>query len=128
VVPGIPLPYGLTVTPITYSPPVSDPSQLTFVDAAINDRYVKSCKLQAEPARQLPNIQKVRILLLTSAAGYNTLWDPCTHAYLQQAGVAHTWLRLPDIGIQGNAHFDFIERNSDQVAGVVLGWLRLARL
>jgi hypothetical protein len=50
------------------------------------------------------------------------------HVYLEQAGVSHTWLRLPDIGIPGNAHFDFIERNSDQVAGVVFSWLKLAGL
>jgi hypothetical protein len=34
-------------------------------------------------------------------------------------------VRLPDIGIHGNAHFMFIEENSDQVAGVVLGWLKM---
>jgi hypothetical protein len=104
---------------------VSDPSQLQFVQTPINDRYVQSCWLQVEPARKLPNIAKVPILLLTSEAGYNTMWDPCTHAYLEQAGVAHTWVRLPDIGIHGNAHFMFIEENSDQVAGVVLGWLKM---
>jgi len=124
--PGIPFPYGITVNPITYSPPISDPSQLQFVQAPINDRYVQSCLLQVEPARKLPNLAKVPILMLTSEAGYNTMWDPCTHAYLEQAGVTHTWIRLPDIGIRGNAHFDFIEANSDQVAGVVLGWLNLA--
>jgi pimeloyl-ACP methyl ester carboxylesterase len=126
--PGIPLPYGLTVNPITYSPPVSDPSELQFAEAPINDRYVQSCLLQVEPARKLPNLQKVPILMLTSEAGYNTMWDPCTHAYLDQAGVTHTWLRLPDIGIHGNAHFDFIEANSDQVAGVVASWLKQAGL
>ena len=126
--PGIPLPYGLTVNPITYSPPVSDPSQLQFAQAAINDRYVQSCLLQVEPARKLPNLQKVPILMLSSEAGYNTMWDPCTNAYLDQAGVTHTWIGLPDIGIPGNAHFDFIERNSDQVAGVVLGWLKMRGL
>jgi pimeloyl-ACP methyl ester carboxylesterase len=123
--PGVLIPYGLTVNPLTYSPPVSDPSQLQFVQTPINDRYVQSCWLQVEPARTLPNLQKVPILLLTSEAGYNTMWDPCTHAYLNQAGVAHTWVRLPDIGIHGNAHFMFIEANSDQVAGVVLSWLKM---
>jgi pimeloyl-ACP methyl ester carboxylesterase len=128
IVPGLPLPYGLTVNPITYSPPVSDPSQLQFVQTPITDRYVQSCLLQVPPARTLPNLQKVPTLMLSSEAGYNTEWDPCTNAYLDQAGVAHSWVRLPDIGIHGNAHFDFIEANSDQVAGVVSGWLKLAGL
>jgi hypothetical protein len=79
--------------------------------------------LQATPARQLPNLQKVPILLLSTEAGYNTLWDPCTSRYLNQAGVEHTWIRLEQIGIHGNGHFDFIEDNSDQVAGVVREWI-----
>jgi len=63
------------------------------------------------------------VLLLTAPSGYNTEWDPGTHAYLEQAGVKHTWLKLEDIGIHGNGHFMFIEKNSDQIAGVVLKWI-----
>jgi hypothetical protein len=59
-------------------------------------------------------------VLLTSAAGYNTVWDPCTAKYLIQAGVPLTWVKLPERGIQGNGHFMFIERNSDRVAQLVL--------
>ena len=116
--------WGLSNTPITYRPAVSNPSQLSFVQMPVTDPYVTSCWLQTEPARQLPNLQKMPILLLTSESGYNTLWDPCTSAYLNQAAVKHTWLRLPGMGIHGNGHFMFIEKNSDQVAGVVLGWIR----
>jgi len=122
--PGTPVPWGITFHKITYKPAVSDPSQLSFVRRSIDDKYVKSCLLQAEPARQLPNLARVKILMLSSEAGYNTMWDPCTTRYLRQAGVSLTWTRLEDIGIHGNSHFDFIERNSDQVAGVVLRWLR----
>ncbi|ACK50265.1 conserved hypothetical protein [Methylocella silvestris BL2] len=119
------LPWGLTLNPLHYRPAVSDPSQLKFVDTPIQgDPYVKSCLLQKEPARQLPRIAQVRILYLSSEAGYNTLWDPCTTRYLTQAGVKFTWTRLQDIGIRGNSHFMFIEKNSDQVAGVVLDWLQ----
>ncbi|SRR6266540_1785862 len=114
--------WGLTRTPITYSPPVSDPSQLSFVPLP-KDPGVATCWVQAEPVRQLPNLQTVPILLLSSPSGYNTAWDPCTSKFLTQAGVQHTWLRLQDVGIQGNGHFMFIERNSDEVAGVVLGWI-----
>jgi len=37
--------------------------------------------------------------------------------------VEHTWLRLEDISIHGNGYFYFIEKNSDEVAGVVLDWI-----
>jgi pimeloyl-ACP methyl ester carboxylesterase len=118
------VPWGLSYDPLAYSPHVSDPSQLQFVEVPVtDDPYVKSCWLQAEPARELPHLQQVPILLLTSEAGYNTLWDPCTHRYLEQAGVEHTWIRLPEIGIHGNGHFYFIEENSNEVAGVVRKWL-----
>jgi pimeloyl-ACP methyl ester carboxylesterase len=118
------LPWGLTINPLHYVPTVTDPSQLKFVSTPITgDPYVTSCMLQKEPARQLPNIARVRILYLSSEAGYNTLWDPCTTRYLTQAGVRFNWTRLQNIGIRGNGHFMFIEQNSDQVAEVVLDWL-----
>jgi pimeloyl-ACP methyl ester carboxylesterase len=118
------VPWGLSYDPLAYSPPASSPSELQFVQVAVtDDPYVTSCSLQATPARQLPNLQKVPILLLSTEAGYNTLWDPCTSRYLNQAGVEHTWIRLEQIGIHGNGHFDFIEDNSDQVAGVVREWI-----
>jgi pimeloyl-ACP methyl ester carboxylesterase len=117
------IPWGLTFGPITYSPAVSDPSELNFVQVPIEDPYVESCWVQAEPARKLPHLQGIPTLLLTSESGYNTLWDPCTHEYLKQAGVEHTWIRLEEIGIRGNGHFYFIEENSDEVAGVIRKWL-----
>lgn len=122
--PSVKINYGITNNPITYKPAVTDPSQLRFEQRPINDRWVDSCWLQKEPARKLPNLRKMPIMLLSSPASYNTLWDPCLHAYLDQAGVRHTWLKLEDIGIHGNSHFMFIEENSDQVAGVVLKWLK----
>ena len=118
------VPWGLSYDPLAYSPKVSDPSELQFVEVPVtDDPYVKSCWLQAEPARELPNLQQVPILLLTSESGYNTLWDPCTHRYLEQAGVNHTWIRLPEVGILGNGHFFFIEENSNEVANVLRQWL-----
>lgn len=123
--PPIEVPWGLSFQRITYRPAASDPSELSFVQVPVSDDpYVTSCWLQQEPARELPRLQKVPILLLTSESGYNTLWDPCTSRYLTQAGVEHTWIRLDQIGIHGNGHFYFIERNSDRVAGVVLRWLK----
>jgi pimeloyl-ACP methyl ester carboxylesterase len=115
--------WGLTRLPITSSPAASSPAQLSFV-AQPQEPGVATCWVQTEPARQLTNVQRVPVLLLTSASGYNTAWDPCTSRFLTQAGVEHTWLKLPDIGIEGNGHFMFVEKNSDQVAGVVLDWIR----
>ena len=117
--------WGLTRNPITYSPAVSSPAQLSFVPLP-KDPGVATCWVQAAPVRELPNLQKVPTMLLSSPSGYNTAWDPCTVRFLRQAGVDanFTWLKLQDIGIQGNGHFMFIEKNSDQIAGVVLDWIQ----
>jgi pimeloyl-ACP methyl ester carboxylesterase len=117
--------WGLTRNPITYSPAISSPTQLSFIPLP-KDPGVATCWIQASPARQLPNLQNVPIMLLTTPSGYNTAWDPCTVKYLRQAGVDanFTWLKLQDIGIKGNGHFMFIEKNSDQIAGVVLDWIQ----
>ncbi len=116
--------WGLTSGPMTYSPAVTDPAQLGLVPKAVtDDPYVTECYAQTEPARKLVNLAKVPMMLLTSEAGYNTLWDPCTYRYLVQAGVRPDWVRLDKIGIRGNSHFMFIENNSDQIAGLVQKWI-----
>jgi pimeloyl-ACP methyl ester carboxylesterase len=120
--PSVVFTWGITRNPITYDPPVTDPSQLTFV-ALPKEPDVNTCWVQAAPARRLPNVAKVPIVFLSSPSGYNTAWDPCTTKYLTQAGVSYDWIKLQDIGIHGNGHFMFIEKNSDEVAEVVLHWI-----
>lgn len=117
--------WGLTAGPITYDPPVSDPSELGLVPKAVtDDPYVTECWAQTEPAHKLINLTKTPIMLLTSEAGYNTLWDPCTYRYFVQAGVNPDWIRLESYGIHGNSHFMYLEKNSDQVAALVHKWIK----
>ena len=80
--------------------------------------------LQAEPARKLPKLAKVPILILVAEASYHAAYDHCTAAYLTQAGVPNTFIRLEDIGIRGNGHMMMLEKNSDEIAGVIEGWLK----
>ena len=69
--------WGLTSGPMTYAPAVTDPAQLGLVPKAVtDDPYVTECYAQTEPAHKLINLAKVPMMLLTSEAGYNTLWDP----------------------------------------------------
>ena len=85
------LPYGITDVPLTYSPPVKDASELKIVqqDKADGPDLVR-CYAQQEPARQLPNLQKMPILVMTSEASYHAPYDHCTVNYLRQAGVKPT--------------------------------------
>ncbi len=118
------LKYGITSDPLIYSPPVSDPAELTPVEEAKADAPDKvRCWLQKEPARQLPNLQKMPILVLTSEASYHAPYDHCTVKYLRQAGVQPSVLRLADIGIHGNSHVMMLEKNNKEIAAVIGRWL-----
>ena len=47
-----------------------------------------------------------------------------TAAYLTQAGVRNDFVRLPNLGIRGNGHMMMLEKNSDEIAGVIERWLK----
>ena len=61
------------------------------------------CWMQKSPAKQLPNLQKMPILIMTAEASYHAPYDHCTVKFLEQAGVHPTFMRLGDRGIHGNA-------------------------
>jgi pimeloyl-ACP methyl ester carboxylesterase len=118
-------PYGLGVVPLAYDPPLKRGETLVFARQQKPDApgLVRGW-LQAEPARTLPNLAKVPILILMAEASYHAAYDHCTAAYLTQAGVPNTFLRLADIGIRGNGHMMMLEKNSDEIAGVIERWLK----
>src|SRR5580704_10049445 len=118
------LPYGITAVPLTYAPPIKDASELKMVqqDKAEAPDLVR-CYAQAEPARQLPNLQKMPILVLTSEASYHAPYDHCTVKYLRQAGINLTFIRLADLGIRGNSHVMMLEKNNKEIAAVIAKWL-----
>ena len=39
-----------------------------------------------------------------------------------------TVVHLPDLGIRGNSHFPFAEKNNGEVAGALEAWLKEKRL
>ena len=118
------LPFGITSVPITYAPAVKDASELKWVKEDKPDGPdLVTCWKQAEPARQLPNLQKMPVMVLTSEASYHAPYDHCTVKFLQQAGVKPTWIKLADLGIKGNSHVMMQEKNSKEIAAVIYQWL-----
>jgi len=115
--------YGITDVPITYDPPVKDPSELKIVqqDKADAPGLVRGY-LQATPARHLPNLRKMPILVVTAEASYHAPYDHCTVNYLRQAGVEPHWMKLADHGIRGNSHMLMAEKNSEEIADLIIGW------
>ena len=76
--------------------------------------------LQAEPARTLPHLAEVPIVVVTSEASVFADSDPRLVAYLRQAGCDALHLSLPAHGVHGNSHGIMFERNHEQVLDTVL--------
>ena len=120
--------FGLGEVPITYDPPVTATSKLEFVRQEQADKpELARCWLQKEPARKLSNVAKVPTLIVMSEASYHAAYDHCTAAYLTQAGVKNTFVRLADRGIKGNGHMMMLEKNNMAIAGVMAEWLDSVR-
>lgn len=84
-----------------------------------------TCFEQARPARQLVNLARIPITVITSESSYHGLYDNCTVRFLQQAGVSVKHVSLPDVGIFGNGHMMFMEKNNLEIAEKVVNrWIK----
>ncbi|KAF5587821.1 fusarubin cluster-esterase [Fusarium pseudocircinatum] len=123
-----PRPWGLWDVPITYNPPVKDPKKdLVQKVHPQKDSLSTECILQAdEPSpRKLANLVDIPILIVTGEASYHMPYEHCTAAYYRQAGCLKTeHIELGTIGIHGNGHMLFMEKNSDEIHAVVEKWTR----
>jgi len=118
------LTYGITAMPLTYSPPAASASELSFAQEENADGPgLVRCWMQAAPARQLPNLQKMPVLVLSAEASYHAPYDHCTVKYLRQAGIRPTWIKLADLAIHGNSHVMMLEKNNQEIAAVIAKWL-----
>jgi pimeloyl-ACP methyl ester carboxylesterase len=121
---GVELPYGLTPLPITYSPAIKDPSELTWEKEDKPDAPdLVTCHRLAGPARTLPNLQRMPIALITAEASYHAAYDHCIVKFMNQVGLKPTWIKLADLGIKGNSHNMMQEKNSDAIAAAIHQWL-----
>ncbi|EFQ98525.1 hypothetical protein MGYG_01552 [Nannizzia gypsea CBS 118893] len=116
--------WGLTNAPLTYSPAVVDPNT-EIVKQTIDDQPESRCIIQADspPPRQLPNLKRIRTLVLTAEASFHRPTDWCVVRYMEQAGVPVDHVQLGDVGIRGNGHMLFLESNSDEIAAFLRRWM-----
>jgi hypothetical protein len=56
------------------------------------------------------------ILIETWEGSYHAMYDHCTVKLLQQAGLDVEHLELGKVGIHGNSHMQFMEKNGDEIA------------
>jgi pimeloyl-ACP methyl ester carboxylesterase len=116
--------WGLGEMPISYDPPLKEGEELAVVrqDKPDGPDLVR-CWQQAEPARRLPRLAGIPMLIVVSEASYHASYDHCTANWLTQAGVRNTMIRLGDVGVHGNGHMMMLEKNSDDIAAVMRDWL-----
>jgi pimeloyl-ACP methyl ester carboxylesterase len=116
-------PWGITRLPLTYSPPVSAPGEMRPAREARAERPdLVRCWAPSGEARQLVNLQRVPVVIVTAEASYHAPYDHCTSRYLRHAGVTHGFVRLPDVGIAGNGHMMMLERNNLAIAAWLERW------
>ena len=116
--------YGLTRIALKYLPAITEDSPLQFIqEDAPQQRDLSRCWHQAEPARQLVDVGGRPIMILEGEASFYAGYNHCNVQYLQQAGVDVDFIKLANLGITGNGHMMMLEKNSDEVARVVVDWL-----
>jgi pimeloyl-ACP methyl ester carboxylesterase len=116
--------WGVTDIPMTYDPPITDPSQLQIEQQATPDKPgLARCWEQKEPVHSLVNLRGIPVMLVTSESSYHAVYDHCTARYLTKAGVNADFVRLEARGINGNAHMMMLEKNNLAIAGLITSWL-----
>lgn len=63
------------------------------------------------------------ILSLSAKGTYHRVFDVCIPKWLNQAGAKDDFVRLEDVGIKGNMHEMFLDRNSQDVIKFIDGWV-----
>jgi pimeloyl-ACP methyl ester carboxylesterase len=116
-------PWGVTRGRIAFEPPAENPGDLKLARQEQTDGpELVRCVLQAEPARQMPNLRGIPTLIVTSEASYHAPYDHCTAKFLAQAGVKNSFVRLADHGIRGNGHMMMLEKNNLEIAAFLRRW------
>ncbi len=117
--------WGVTRGAIQFQPAAATAKDLNLVQQRNPDApNLVRCWLQPEPARQLPNLRGVPILIVVSEASYHAPYDHCTAKFLSQAGVSNHFVRLESLGIRGNGHMMMLEKNNLEIAAFLVKWSR----
>jgi len=118
-----PLPFGVTHAPLTYDPPLGEGETLASQDMPSPGDGLVAYKVQADPARRLPNLCDMPVVVVTAEASWMAADNHAMVHFLRQAGVTVDHMRLEEHGIHGNGHALQLETNSDEVAALIHSWL-----
>ena len=120
------LPWGVSNLPISYEPRISDPSEFNLeLQAQAEGPDLVPCYRQQEPAKQLVNLVDIPVLFLNGEGSYHRIYDHCLANWLNQAGVETEYVRMEEVGLDGNGHMMMLELNSSEIADFIGDWLEI---
>jgi pimeloyl-ACP methyl ester carboxylesterase len=116
--------WGLTPMPMKYDPPFASPTEIkTHLVPSDRPGDEVGCYMQDEPIHKLAGFQGMPILSISAEGTYHRVYDPCIPKWLNQAGAKDDFVRLEDVGIHGNMHEMFLDKNSLEVIKFIDGWV-----
>lgn len=116
--------WGMSTIPVTFDPPVKDPSEIRTRVVPSPEMGVSAYRLQEEPARRLVNLQNIPIVIVTAEGSFASPGNPGAIAFFRQAGVDAEELRMASKGIKGNGHMMMVERNNREVLKPITDWIQ----
>ena len=120
--------WGITAARLTFDPPAESADEIEIEERAPVREGTVACKVQKEPARQLPNLRTIPIVVVTAEASWMAADNHGTVDFLAQAGAPVTHMRLEEHGVHGNGHAMMLESNSDDIAALIENWIQENRL
>jgi pimeloyl-ACP methyl ester carboxylesterase len=116
--------WGLTPMPMKYDPPFASLSDIkVHLEQSERPGDEVGCYMQDQPVHKLISYQNMHILSISAEGTYHRVFDVCIPKWLNQAGAKDDFVRLEDVGIHGNMHEMFLDRNSDEVIKFIDGWV-----
>jgi hypothetical protein len=118
----------LAVTNLNYYPPISDYAGLVTETVGEDNPALRSCIQQSNSTANykihtLPNVAKVPYAALTGEASPHIPYDHCVINHLNQVNVKTDWIRMADVGVQGNPRSGYLATNNIAYFNVVEGWI-----
>lgn len=117
------LDHGITAAPLTFDPPLGDGELLARSERPPVGPEARPLQLQQEPARRLPNLAEVPVLVVQGESSWLAPVGRGVADFLAQAGVPAEFMQLEEHGVHGNGHMLLGEKNSDDVIGLLARWI-----
>lgn len=115
--------WGMSTIPMTFDPPLADPSQFKKKLVPSPEEGVSPYWLQEDPPRQLVNLKNIPVVIVTAEGSFASPGNPGAIAFFKQAGVKAEELRYAAKNIHGNGHMMMVEKNNREALQPLIEWM-----